>query len=397
MPDLQAQFKAVWGGVPGLCIDAPGRVNLMGDHIDYNGLAVLPMALQRRITLLMRPRTDARIRIASTAPGHEPREFTAGPVLAPFAGGDWGNYAKAAIRELAPEGGHARGFDALVHSDLPSAAGLSSSSALVVACALAFLRANDARIEPLDLAARMARAERYVGTRGGGMDQAICLGGREGAACRIDFEPLRLACTPIPEDWTFVVAHSGVRAEKSGQARAAYNERATQCREAIRALNGALGHEAARTWKELLGEHEHEELLALGERKLPPVMHLRFRHVVTEADRVARAEALLRTGRLEDFGGLLDESHESLAHDYDVSIPQLDDLAACARAAGAAGARLTGAGFGGCVIALCATGQAETLLRRLRDEFYGPRGLLDIAATGLFAARAGHGARARAL
>ena len=397
MPDLPALFAATWGGVPTLRIDAPGRVNLMGDHIDYNGLSVLPMALQRRVTLLLRPRMDPLIRIASTAPDHESRQFMVGATLAPFAGGDWGNYAKAAIEELYRESGHPRGFDALVHSDLPIAAGLSSSSALVVACALAFLHANDTEMEPLDLAARMARAERYVGTRGGGMDQAICLGGREGAACRIDFEPLRLTCTPIPEAWTFVVAHSGVRAEKSGHARAAYNERAAQCRDAVRAINVALGREAGRTWRQLLEERDRGELLALGERELPPVMHRRFRHVVTEADRVARAEALLRTGRLEDFGRLLDESHESLAHDYDVSIPQLDDLAACARAAGAAGARLTGAGFGGCVIALCATGHADSLQRRLRDEFYRPRGLLGAAATGLFAARAGHGAQVRAL
>lgn len=392
MAESADAFRSAFGGSPTARIDAPGRVNLMGDHIDYAGLSVLPMALRRRVTLLVRPRSDPTVRLAAADGVFEPRTFEAGPDIHPFADGDWGNYVKAAVRELARDAGCA-GFDALVHSTLPIAAGLSSSSALVVASALAFLHANGRDLPALELAARMADAERFVGTRGGGMDQAICLGGREGAACRIDFEPLQLECIGIPRGWAFVVADSGVRAEKSGAAREAYNARTADLSVARTAMTAALGLEPGTPWRHLLSVLSDPVMLSVAEEVLDEVRFRRFRHLLTEANRVREAEEALRGGSIEEFGRILDASHQSLACDYDVSIPALDRLVELARGAGAVGARLTGAGFGGCIVGLCNGEHASHVERTLRETWYAPRGLDTTADSGLFVALPGDGAR----
>lgn len=391
MADPAELFRDLHGGAPSARVDAPGRVNLMGDHIDYNGLSVLPMALERHVTVLLRPRPDSIVRAATTAPGFEPREFKVDAPLQRFPAGDWGNYAKAAINDLARDTDTTRGFDAVVHSNVPVAAGLSSSSALVVAFALAWLHANRRDMEPLDLADRLAAAEHFVGTRGGGMDQAICLGAKRGAACRIDFRPLRVECRPVPPGWTFLIAASGVRAEKSGMARAMYNARTTECREAIRSVNPVLGQAEDAGWKETLARHPTGTLLAAAEDVLVDTLFRRFRHVVTEAARVSRCEAALQEASIAGFGGILRESHESLAHDYEVSIPELDELVELAVESGAHGARLTGAGFGGCIVALCPADRVEEVAQALAEGYYTPRGLA--ADTMLFPARPGAGAR----
>src|SRR5262249_48203572 len=136
-PRLLEELALRFRGEPSQLVRAPGRVNLIGEHTDYNGLPVFPMAIQRAVRIAFRPRSDARVHLENRDPRFEPREFEIGPEIAPFAAGDWGNYAKAAAQALARRAPIRRGFDALVEGDIPSAAGLSSSSALVVACALA--------------------------------------------------------------------------------------------------------------------------------------------------------------------------------------------------------------------------------------------------------------------
>jgi galactokinase len=339
-------------------VSAPGRVNLVGEHTDYNGLPVFPMAIQRAVNISFRPRGDARIRLENLDPRFEPREFDVGPEIEPFAAGDWGNYAKAAAQALARRAPIRRGFEALVDGDIPSAAGLSSSSALVVATTLALLAANETEIDPLELMDLCARAEHYVGTRSGGMDQAICLGGRAGHAVLIDFEPLRLRPTPVPSDWRFVIANTFVEAKKSGSAQAGYNARVRECAEALRGLE-------ARTYRDLVERHPLGELLELADEKLRDPLRRRFRHVVSESARVEDARAAMLEGDLDAFGRLMDASHASLRDEYEVSCPELDRLVERARAGGAAGARLTGAGFGGCAVALCRANRLDRLLGEL--------------------------------
>ncbi len=367
-------FRRLRGGPPTHVARAPGRVNLIGEHIDYCGLPVLPMAIQRRVSLLFRPREDGTVYLSSALTGFGPREFRIGPEIDPFPAGDWGNYPKAAARAVAQGYGVRRGLDGLVVSDLPVAAGLSSSSALVVACALALLQANGIRAETLPLAERLAKGERYVGLEGGGMDQAICLGAGRGTAALVEFDPLRLAPVPVPAEWGFVVCHSLSRAEKSGRARGVYNQRTRECREGLAAVGARLGVGGRKlSYRRLLAEWGPEELAEVGAAVLPDPLRRRFRHVVLEAARVEAARRALEEENLDAFGRLLDASHRSLRDDYEVSTSVLDTLVRIARSAGAAGARLTGAGLGGCVLAVCRRREAPSVVEALAEGFYADR------------------------
>jgi len=379
-----------------LDVEAPGRVNLIGEHIDYLGLSVLPMAIPRRVRLRVRPRADARVRIEPADASLAPREFELAAPIPPFDAGDWGNYAKAAANELLADLHEPRGFDAELESDIPVAAGLSSSSALVVAVGLALLRVNGLALPPLEMAERMARAELYVGTRGGGMDQAICLLAQEGHAARIDFLPLHAEPIAVPEDWRFVIADSGVRAEKSGAARDAYNERTQQCVEALALLTAALGAPAS-TYRRLLAQYPLEALLQQARDRLPILLHARFRHVSTEAYRVVAAEHALRAGDAAALGALMDASHDSLRDNYQVSTPELDAMVTIARRAGAAGARLTGAGFGGCIVALGSEKTCDAIRSALEREYFAGRALDRPLADSLLEARPAAGAIVRSL
>ena len=348
----------------------PGRVNLIGDHIDYAGLDVLPAAIDRGVTLQVRPSRDGRVRVLGGPDVPELRDFAIAETIAPWPQGDWGNYVKAALQGLVDAGREPTGFDALVTSDLPAAAGLSSSSAIVVGAALAALAGREGDIPRLELAALLADAEQYVGARGGGMDQAAILAGRAGYALRVSFTPLAVEPVPVPAEWRFVVAHRLVRAEKSSGARLAYNAR----REAVETALGDVAPAGA-DYPGLLASRSTEALLADAADRLDRAIFPRFRHVVTEAARVHAAVDALRRADARRFGALMLASHDSLRDDYDVSSPALDDLVAAAVSGGAHGARLTGAGLGGCVVALAGADRTEALLSHLRSTFYEPRGV----------------------
>ena len=373
-------------------VRAPGRVNLIGEHIDYCGLPVLPMALGRSVRLAFHPRSDRETRLVNRDPRFAPSAFAVNESIAPAPAGDWSNYARAAVGAVARRFPDLRGVDALVESDLPIAAGLSSSSALVVAMALAILHANGVSVASLELMELLGKGERYVGTAGGGMDQAIILGARSGYASRIDFHPLRLTPTAVPADWQFIVAWSLVHAEKSGAARQAYNERTQQCDEARRLVAARLGQPADITYPALLAAAPVEELLQVAGATLSGLLSRRFRHVVTEGTRVPQAEAAMAARDLAAFGQLLDASHRSLRDDYDVSHPELDRLVELAREAGAAGARLTGAGFGGSIVALCRAERAPGVMAALGERFYAPRGAAGDVGRHVFTADPSAGA-----
>ena len=381
---MRESFASLYGRPPTHAARAPGRVNLIGEHVDYHDLPVLPFAIERAVTVLFAPAPDAhasRVRFASASAGLPDDEFRLDAPIEPLAAGDWRNYPRAACAELAAgdtsigraaqglapdpgrEGGRdggrqaPRGIDALVVSDLPMAAGLSSSSALVVGVGLAIGHASGAEVDRLSLAGAMARAERFVGTRGGGMDQAACLLSRAGCISRISFAPLRVEHIPFPGDLSLLVATSGEVADKSGRIREAYNERRRAGEDALATVSVAAGLREA-SFAALLGALGEARALRLAERILPADgsdprrRHERFRHVVTEAGRVGAAEQALRRGDGPSLGSLLDASHASLRDDYEVSTAALDELVGAARSAGALGARLTGAGFGGAIVAL---------------------------------------------
>jgi len=318
-------------------VSAPGRVNLIGEHIDYHGGAVLPIALRRRIHVTYRARPDRRIRARSE--GYGAREFEWTPGLVPVAAGDWENYLRAAAQAVAAKWGAAAGVDAGIVSDLPPAAGLSSSSALLVAFTLALLRANGREASFAELMEVLPDAEQFVGTRGGGMDHAASLASRAGCASLIEFDPLSVRHIPVPEGWSFLVANSGENAEKSGAVRELYNARR-------RAGTAALERLGLRSYR--------DAAVGLG-ANLPPEERDAFEHVTTEFRRVRQAVEAWSHADALLFGRLLLDSHASLRDRLRVSTPALDRLVEAAMDAGALGARLTGAGFGGCAVIFCRT------------------------------------------
>jgi galactokinase len=339
-------------------ISAPGRVNLIGEHIDYHGLAVLPMALRRSIRVHFQARADGRICVTSGAYGHREFVWTAG--LTPVARGDWENYLRAAAQAIAGKWGVMNGMDATIDSDLPAAAGLSSSSALIVAVTLALLRANQREATFEELMEILPDGEQFVGTRGGGMDHAASLASRDGCASLIEFAPLAVQHIPIPEGWAFLVANSLQIAEKSGAVRERYN--------AVRVVGAqALGEAGFASYAEAMQGKSEAELAALAAAKhLPP----EFLHVVTEAFRVRHAVEAIKQDDTARFGQLLLASHASLRDRLQVSCPALDRLVETAMDSGALGARLTGAGFGGCVVVLCRRGDLAKVRDGLVERFY---------------------------
>jgi galactokinase len=368
------RFAEVLGEGPGVfVVRAPGRANLIGEHIDYNGLAVLPMAIDRSITIMARPRQDRTVRVHNIDPRFDSLTFELSDVIPRAPQGDWGNYVRAAAQAVCQDYPVIRGMDAVIGSDLPTAAGLSSSSALVVASALALLHGGGLPIDRGALMGRLAAAERYVGLRGGGMDQAICLGARAGTAAHIRFDPLALETVDVPPEWRFVVASSLVPARKSAEARVVYNRRTEECRQAAKEVARLLELPVGTGYPALLARFDSDELMAVAGELRDQQLARRFRHVVTEARRVDRAVSALAGNSLDTFGELMTASHASLRDDYQVSCPELDHLVDLARESGAVGARLTGAGLGGCIIALGTVETVGAMVQRLDRDFYRGR------------------------
>lgn len=409
------------GKQPQYIVRAPGRVNLIGEHTDYNGYPVFPMAIDRDFVFVIAAGSGPTIQLRNEEPSFQTKTFDAGFPLPPFPQGDWGNYVKAAVNGILEAGlvdpKKALGFDAIVGGTIPESAGLSSSSALVVASALAFLAANNTKVETRTLADLLARAERYVGSEGGGMDQAVSLLAEAGKALKIDFFPLRTKPTPLPEGIIFVVCNSLIRAPKSESVRYAYNRRVIECRLATALLAKAVEGKTGRTispkrladlsaaqlgvdpatldgWaREIIGERSlslidiaqrlgktpeslEKEACTLRDRstlKEPPDgfrVWNRYRHVVTEAERVHRMERALQEGNLAEIGSLMNQSHASCRDDYEISCPELEALVAIAREHGALGARLTGAGFGGCTVNAVPRENIEQFMPGVTAEYY---------------------------
>jgi galactokinase len=343
-------------------VSAPGRVNLIGEHIDYHGLPVLPIAIRRSVRVAFRARADGRIRAVSA--GYGVRDFEWTPALAPVAGGAWENYLRAAARAVGRKWGIGRGVDAAIVSDLAPAAGLSSSSALLVAFTLSLLRANDAVPTFEELMEVLPEGEQFVGTRGGGMDHAASLASQAGCATLIEFDPLAVRHVPIPPDWAFLVAHSLTIAEKSGAVRERYNA----CRAAGTTALARLGFAS---YRQAIAGRTLPQLEELAARQLSAAdEHAGFMHVVSEAWRVRAAVSAMETHDAAAFGSLLVTSHASLRDQMQVSSAALDRLVEAAMESGALGARLTGAGFGGCAVIFCRRPDLTGVRQRLIQRYY---------------------------
>ena len=334
-----------------LAFRAPGRVNLIGDHTDYNDGFVLPLAIQLECIVRARARDDGRIRLRSSdVPGE--LDIAADGSTEPREVAGWGRYAAGLARVLRDRGRPPHGLEGVVSSTVPLGSGLSSSAALEVALALALCEAAAFELPALELALACQEAELVAtGVPCGIMDQLAAVAGVAGHAQLIDCRSHDAPPIPLPASLDVLVVHSSVARERSGSA---YAER----REACEAVAARLGLRALR---DATPEQVADEP--------------RARHVVSENARVLAAADALIAGRMDELGPLLRESHVSLRDDYEVSTPELDTLVVALEGAGALGARLTGAGFGGCVVALTPAGAATDVAARAGVRYRAETGL----------------------
>lgn len=334
---------------------APGRINLMGEHTDYNEGFVLPVAIDRDCLVAARPRADGRVVVRSldvdptdlvvelAADGSdEPREVEPA----------WGRYVAGVLRELAAQGRPEVGIDAVLSSTVPQGSGLSSSAALEVACAVTLCGVAGFELTAAELAAACQRAEHAAtGVPCGIMDQLASLEGVAGAALLIDCRTFEITAAPIPQSVQILVVHSGL---PRALADSAYAQRRATCEASARALG-------LRALRDATPEQVAGDPFA--------------RHVVSENARVLETVRTLEAADLEALGPLFAASHASLRDDYDVSTPELDALVRLLVAAGALGARLTGAGFGGCVVAPVRHGEAQEIAAHVAEPYRAETGL----------------------
>lgn len=357
---LQSAFRELFGRSPTHCVRAPGRVNLIGEHTDYNDGFVLPMAIGHDIWIAFAPKDDFQVRLWSV-------DFGQGcafglDAIARDPSAPWSDYVRGVAWALRAKGIALRGMDAVIHGTVPIGVGLSSSAALEVAVGLALLTAAGEDIPRAELALACQRAENaFVGNRCGIMDQFISALGRAGHALFLDCRTLEHVHVPLPVGHRVVVANSMVR---RALVDSAYNERRAQCEEAAR----ALGVQALRD--------ADESALESVKGRMSEVAYRRARHVIAENARVLRAVDALRRGDAAMFGALMDESHTSLRDDYEVSCRELDLLVdAARRLPGCLGARMTGAGFGGCTVNLVRADALDAFIRALREAYCAATGL----------------------
>jgi galactokinase len=351
---IRSQFEARFGAAPELIVRAPGRVNLIGEHTDYNAGFVLPAAIDRATFIAASPRQDRRVRVVAADLNLED-EFGIDHIersgIHP-----WSNYIRGMVRALQGAGHIINGADMVVASSVPRGAGLSSSAALEVATGYVFQVFHNLNILGDELALMAQATENhFVGVNCGIMDQFIVTLGQANHALMIDCRDLSYQAVPVPTNAAVVICDSHI--ERS-LAASAYNQRRAECEQAVELLKPLLpGIKALR-------DVSSAQLAAHG-HVLPAVVRQRARHVVSENERVIHGATALRNGDVAEFGRLMNASHASLRDDYAVSIPEMDALVAAAqRVSGCYGSRLTGAGFGGCTVSLVDVNAVE----RFRHE-----------------------------
>jgi galactokinase len=339
---IGAAFGGRYGRAPRL-FRAPGRVNLIGEHTDYNGGFVLPMAIERETLVAAAAREDRRVRVYSLGREEEAAFDLDRP--GPTRRGLWLDYVEGVARALESRGHRLSGADLLIASDVPSGAGLSSSAALEVSVGLALVRVSGQEIDGVTLALAGQQAEHtYVGTMCGIMDQFVAALGRAGHALLIDCRHLEAA--PVPLDTSevaVVVCDTGVKHQLSTSE---YNVRREECARGVALLGEHLPGVSELRDVSVADFERHG-------RRLPEPIRRRCRHVITENERTLLAADALRGGDLAEFGRLMSASHASLRDDYEVSCRELDLLVGIAGTVpGVLGSRMTGGGFGGSTVSL---------------------------------------------
>ncbi|MEJ5240067.1 MAG: galactokinase [Anaerolineales bacterium] len=353
-PSITASFRSFFHASPTLLVRAPGRVNLIGEHTDYNEGFVLPMALELSTWIALRPRPDDKVLLHSLD-FHETLEFSLS-ALKKESG--WGEYVKGVAWALQETGYALQGWEGVMASEVPIGAGLSSSAALEVAIARAFAAASSLEWDGKRMALLCQKAENeWVGVGCGIMDQMVSALAQRGHALFLDCRSLETRQVPFPPGVTLVVMDTNTRRELAGSA---YNERREQCTRAAHLLGvPSLRH--------LSSQELERRAKASG---LDEVLYRRARHVVSENERVQQAIQALEAGDVPTFGTLLNESHRSLDRDFEVTGAALNGIVTAAWEHPACyGARMTGAGFGGCALALVKEEAVQDFMRFVGETY----------------------------
>ena len=352
-------------GASGQVFRAPGRVNLIGEHTDYNDGFVMPAAIEFYTWIAVAPRDDRRLVIHSTNfPDSIEVDLQADE---PSPRSHWTDYVVGVAVMLGRAGHRLRGANLLVHGEVPIGAGLSSSAAIEVAAGLALLGVSGLAMQRADLAKLCQRAENeFVGARCGIMDQFISCCGRAEHAVLLDCRSLDYRLLLLPDEVCLLICNTMVKHELASSE---YNARRAECEEGVRRLSRVLPH--VRALRDV-SSNDLERYSA----SLPETIYRRCRHVVTENERVTDAARSLERGDLPAFGKLMHDSHLSLRDDYQVSCAELDLMVDLARGlAGVFGARMTGGGFGGCTINLVRTQAVQEFQRDMASAYEKATGL----------------------
>nr|XP_020645734.1 N-acetylgalactosamine kinase isoform X2 [Pogona vitticeps] len=431
---LKKTFMTKFKSTPKFYARAPGRVNLIGEHIDYCGYAVLPMAIEQDILIAAEPLSTPDIHLANTNPLYSDFHTNADNIQINQAKPLWHNYFLCGFKGIEEHFDlqSPRGVNCLVEGTIPPSSGLSSSSALVCCAGLATLVANGKTLPKVELAELCSRSERYIGTEGGGMDQSICFLAEKGTAKLIKFNPLRATDVRLPKGAAFVIANSCVEMNKAATSH--FNIRVMECRLATKLLAKSRGLD----WKEAEKLQEVQlrlklslaEMLEVLEEVLHPEpysleeigqklgmspkqlrtevlsqntqdvatfkLYQRAKHVYSEAARVLEFKKICTEApedALRRLGDLMNQSHASCRDLYECSCPELDQLVDTCLQFGAVGSRLTGAGWGGCAVSMVPVDKLEGFLAGVKEAYYKHCGQrLAQEESSLFATHPGGGA-----
>jgi galactokinase len=353
-------FRDSFGQAPEVVARAPGRVNLIGEHTDYNDGFVLPCAISRQTLVAARRRDDRQVRIIAGDLGGATNAFSLAEPIEPDSAAPWSNYLRGVADGLLEAGLDLPGADLAIIGDMPQGAGLSSSAALENAAGLALAAlAGQPDLDRTRLALIGQRAEhRFAGCNCGIMDQLVSAQAAQGAALLIDCRSLECTPVPLPADLAVMIVHSGI---ERGLVDGEYNLRREQCEAAAR-------HYGVPALRDLA------ELPVAG--GLDPVAYARARHVVGENARTLAAADALRRGDMAALGALMAQSHAAMRDDFQITLPAIDQLVTLLQQAigSEGGARMTGGGFGGAVVALLPYDQVDTVRAKVMAGHRTPSG-----------------------
>lgn len=359
--------------MPEFVVRAPGRVNLIGEHTDYNDGFVFPAAIERDVMIALSRRSDRQVR-AYALNFHRSSTFSLESILPSTEDRErWSNYLRAmawVFQEVGLGSSSLAGMNCVILGDVPLGAGLSSSAAMLVASGLAFATASELTVDPVRMAQLARQAEnQFIGARVGIMDQFISALGVRNHALFIDTRDLTYEAVPLPASGVSILIANTKQKRPEGNLTTWYNDRVDQCAQAVSVFQKHLPQ--VRALRDVSVEAFYRY-----EAELPEVARKRARHVVTEDARVIESITALKAGDIAHFGQLMNRSHDSLRDDYEVSCRELDAMVEAARSIeGVYGSRMTGAGFGGCTVSLVADEAIETFKRDVKAQYKAATGL----------------------